>query len=189
LIFNLDSVLPGCVALYRRMATEPAGGDVRERWAAAAESALVPLAGASERLAEWERRYALGVIAPMPLKVAGEWIKWGGWRGLFRVLVGEEHVNRGWPGAVWYSQAAERLRCPAAACLGFDSTVEGVRAAREAGVAVVGIGGGVRFGGRMGMLAGGAATTARDWNDGRIEAVIRGARQGWVRRTWGGMRG
>lgn len=167
LIFNLDCLLPGARARYRALESASDPGAARPLFTDDAPASLQRLPGADEKLREWQARFALAVVTPMPLKPAGECIKWADWRGMFRVFVGREHVDGAWPDPRWYAQAVKRLQLPAEACVVFESTAGGVGAARRAGVATCGV-----FGSgdsRRSLLAAGACALVRDFNDPFLE--------------------
>jgi HAD superfamily hydrolase (TIGR01509 family) len=57
----------------------------------------------------------------------------------FEVVQGPEGIARGKPAPDIYLGAAEKLRLPGGDCLAFEDAANGVRSAREAGMAVAGV--------------------------------------------------
>lgn len=87
-------------------------------------------------------------------------------RPLFDTVVGAEEVQRGKPFPDLFLEAAARLRVPPEGCLVFEDAVNGIKAAKAAGMFAVGV---TTLTSAEALLAAGADATVPDF-----EAVLRG---------------
>ena len=92
-----------------------------------------------------------------------------------------DHVVNAKPAPDLFLHAAERLGVPPEQCLALEDSVNGVTAARAAGMSVWGFLGGGHVYGRLGerLTAAGAERLVKDWPEaGRLLAELHGAKAG-----------
>lgn len=139
---------------------------------------LEPVAGVDAFLHRMKGRYRLGVVTSARLNGAAQVLARYGWRDLFEVFIGAEHVTRHKPDPQPYLQAMKRLAVPAEDCLVFEDSTVGVQAARASGASVCGVA--TSFSRRV-LRRCGADWVARDFEDHRVlERALDGrSRDGW----------
>ncbi len=100
---------------------------------------LAPVAGAPELLARLRTAgVKLAVASSAPPENRALVLDGLGWNDAFDVVVASEGL-RGKPAPDIFLAAAERLGCPPSSCIAFEDAVNGVAAARAAGMTVIGV--------------------------------------------------
>jgi HAD superfamily hydrolase (TIGR01509 family) len=94
------------------------------------------VAGADAFLRAQHGRRRLGLVTSSRLRTLGAVLAHFGWRELFEVVVGGDHVAQTKPHPEPYLQAAARLHLAPAECLVFEDSTPGVESARAAGMEV-----------------------------------------------------
>jgi HAD superfamily hydrolase (TIGR01509 family) len=105
-----------------------------ERWRVGPEPNIPGAPDAVRRLA---RRFPLALASSAHPAVIEAALSTTGLRGLFRVVVSSDEVAHGKPEPDVYLEAARRLGVPAGACLVIEDSLNGVLAARAAGMTVI----------------------------------------------------
>jgi HAD superfamily hydrolase (TIGR01509 family) len=95
------------------------------------------ISGAVATVRRLARRYTLGVASSAPPLVIETALAGLGVRGLFRAVASSDEVAAGKPAPDVYLLAAERIGVEPAACLVVEDSLNGVMAARAAGMRVV----------------------------------------------------
>lgn len=115
------------------------GREKEEQYRSLYRPHLAPVAGAVELFARLRERGAkLAVASSAPIENRAMVLDGLGWNETFDVVVANEGL-RGKPAPDIFVAAAERLDVPPHACLAFEDAVNGVVAARAAGMTVVGV--------------------------------------------------
>jgi len=100
--------------------------------------ALTSFPGVAEELASWDG-VPLGMVTATPRREAQLMLSTLGLDGVFRVLVAGDDVQRPKPAPDCYLLAAARLGLDPAQCAAVEDAPYGVRAARAAGLHVLGV--------------------------------------------------
>jgi beta-phosphoglucomutase-like phosphatase (HAD superfamily) len=140
-IFDLETLIPGAEAYGRQWPGEESVE--RERWVAGAEKTLKPLSGATAFFNAHRGQSGLAIVTRLPLKAGGELIKAVGWRRIFEVYIGAEHLQASMGNAELFAMAIKRLRREPQDCIIVESRISAVRAAKTTGARVCGIGRGL----------------------------------------------
>jgi HAD superfamily hydrolase (TIGR01509 family) len=83
--------------------------------------------------------FPLGLASSSNRELIEAVLEAGGIAGLFRVTVSSEEVARGKPAPDVYLEAARRLRLDPAACVAIEDSHNGIRSAKDAGMACIAI--------------------------------------------------
>jgi HAD superfamily hydrolase (TIGR01509 family) len=113
-------------------------GRKREAYRALIPQALAAFPGVREELGSWDRA-ALGMATATPRHEAELMLKTLGLAGVFQVLVTRDEVQRTKPAPDCYLLAAAGLGLDPGRCAAVEDAPYGVRAAREAGMHVLGV--------------------------------------------------
>jgi HAD superfamily hydrolase (TIGR01509 family) len=112
----------------------------REHYTRLASRGMLPIAGAPAFVAALARQGVPRAVATSASRHdVDELLAEVGVRQHFDVIVTADDVRRGKPDPEVYVRAAEGLGLPPAGCIVFEDSVVGVRAARGAGMRVVGV--------------------------------------------------
>lgn len=112
----------------------------REHYARLAERGMLPIAGAPAFVAALARQGVPRAVATSASRRdVDDLLTEVGVRRHFEVIVTADDVQRGKPDPEVYVRAAQGLGLPAAGCIVFEDSVVGVRAARGAGMRVIGV--------------------------------------------------
>jgi HAD superfamily hydrolase (TIGR01509 family) len=95
---------------------------------------LTAMPGVDALLRATAGHYPLAIASGSPRAVIGEILARQQWTSLFSLFVSSEEVARGKPEPDVLLETAARFGCPASACLVFEDSLNGVRAARRAGM-------------------------------------------------------
>jgi HAD superfamily hydrolase (TIGR01509 family) len=112
----------------------------REHYTRLAARGMLPIAGAPAFVAALARQGVPRAVATSASRHdVDEMLAEVGVRGHFEVIVTADDVRRGKPDPEVYVRAAQGLGLPPAGCVVFEDSVVGVRAARAAGMRVIGV--------------------------------------------------
>jgi HAD superfamily hydrolase (TIGR01509 family) len=112
----------------------------REHYTRLAGRGMLPIAGAPAFVAALARAGVPRAVATSASRHdVDDLLTEVGVRGHFEIIVTADDVRRGKPDPEVYVRAAEGLGLPAAGCVVFEDSVVGVRAARGAGMRVIGV--------------------------------------------------
>jgi HAD superfamily hydrolase (TIGR01509 family) len=120
------------------LAAEELLGRKRAAYRALIPGALAAFPGVAEELASWDG-VPLGMATATPRREAELMLRTMGLAGVFRVLVTRDEVARPKPAPDCYLKTASGLGLDPSRCAAVEDAPYGVRAAREAGLYVVGV--------------------------------------------------
>lgn len=111
----------------------------RKRFDARMHEELTALPGIDEFLRAQKGTLRLGLVTSARLKYVGKIMKLFGWRNLFDMLVGAEHVAQFKPHPEPFILGVGRFKLEPAQCLVFEDSRVGIESARAARCPVVGV--------------------------------------------------
>lgn len=116
---------------------------IADKWAlmaGCADGAITAIPGALELIAALRgRRFLLGLASSSPRPFIDRVLRCLGLSDAFGVIVSSDDVRRGKPDPEIFLTVAERLGVPPSACVVIEDSDSGMRAARRAGMKVVGL--------------------------------------------------